>query len=307
MEVKLALLLNAVNPAIGGVVVRGGEGAARSTAARGIRELLPLAAGGGKPAFIDFPPGATEDMVIGSIGRDGAPRFQPGLLARAHEGVLYVGEVNRLDGRLVDSILDAAESGENIVECEGRRLRHPSRFVLIGAMNPEAGELSPRLLDRFGLAVSSGGEPLERRLARDGDPAGFNAVWRGNDAALRRRVAAARARLPEVIIPVRLVGFINEICLRDRIAGHRAGLAVARAARAHAAWHGRDEVSADDILSVAPMALRHRIRAGAPETPPPPGTPADAILHAVAEPSLPAGRRRSRGGISPPADPLRAG
>ncbi|MDR0441247.1 MAG: ATP-binding protein, partial [Candidatus Accumulibacter sp.] len=237
-ELWLALLLNAVNPAIGGVLVRGGEDAARSTAARGIRELLPLAAGGGKPAFVDFPTGATEDAVIGSLGFDGEPCFRPGLLARAHEGVLYIGEVNRLDGRLIDGIFDAAENGENVIERAGRRLRHPSRFVLIGAMNPEADEPSPRLLDRFGLAVSFDGGPLERRA---------------DDAAFRRRIAAARERLPEVIVPVRLVGFIDEICLRNRIAGHRAGLAVARAARAHAAWRGRLDVSADDILSVAPM------------------------------------------------------
>ncbi|MDR0576527.1 MAG: AAA family ATPase [Candidatus Accumulibacter sp.] len=282
---KLALLLNAVNPAIGGVLVRGEKGTAKSTAARGIRELLPPA-GGASPPFVDFPLGATEDMVIGSIDferaiRDGEPRFQPGLLARAHGGVLYIDEVNLLDDHLVDSILDAAESGENIVEREGQSLRHPARFILIGTMNPEEGELRPQLLDRFGLAVSVGGETdpaarvelLRRREAFDGDPDAFAAAWREQTAALGRRLAAARERLPDVLIPAHLAAFIGEICLRNHVAGHRADLAVARAARAHAAWHGRGDVNADDILAVAPMALLHRMRAGEPEMPPPPPPP----------------------------------
>jgi magnesium chelatase subunit D len=286
-EMKLALLLNAVNPAIGGVVVRGEKGTAKSTAARGIRELLPPAADGRTPAFVDFPLGATEDMVIGSIDfegaiRDGRLRFQPGLLSRAHEGVLYIDEVNLLDDHLVDSILGAAESGENVVEREGLSLTHLSRFILIGTMNPEEGELRPQLLDRFGLAVTISGEAdpaarvelLRRREAFDEDPDAFGAAWREGDAALKARIADARARLPEVIIPLHLIGFIGEICLRNHVAGHRADLVIARAARAHAAWHGRSEVAADDILAVAPLALLHRMRAGAPEMPPPPLPPA---------------------------------
>ncbi|MDR1935006.1 MAG: AAA family ATPase, partial [Candidatus Accumulibacter sp.] len=213
-DMKLALLLNAVNPAIGGVVVRGEKGTAKSTAARGLRELLPPGAGGRSPAFVDFPLGATEDRVIGAIDfesavRDGHTRFQPGLLARAHEGVLYIDEVNLLDDHLVDSILDAAESGENVVEREGQSLRHPSRFILVGTMNPEEGELRPQLLDRFGLAVAVKGEAdpatrvelVKRRESFDRDAEAFIAACRDDEAALARRVADARERLAEVMIP----------------------------------------------------------------------------------------------------------
>ncbi|MBN2751886.1 MAG: ATP-binding protein, partial [Rhodospirillaceae bacterium] len=213
-EMKLALLLNAVNPAIGGVVVRGQKGTAKSTAARGVRDLLPSLSDGQRPAFVNFPLGATEDMVIGSIDfeaavRDGEVRFQPGLLARAHMGVLYIDEVNLLDDHLVDSILDAADSGENIVEREGQSLRHPSRFILIGTMNPEEGELRPQLLDRFGLAVLIEGETepqlrvdlLKRREAFDEEPDHFVSLYQDAEADLARRIAEARERLKEVMIP----------------------------------------------------------------------------------------------------------
>lgn len=285
-EMKLALLLNAINPAIGGVVVRGEKGTAKSTAARGLRELLPRRADGSLPAFIDFPLGATEDMVIGAIDfegaiRDGALRFQPGILARAHEGVLYIDEVNLLDDHLVDSILDAAESGENIVEREGQSLRHPSRFILVGTMNPEEGELRPQLLDRFGLAVSIVGERdaalrvelLKRREAFDAGPDAFRLAYRDAETTLAQRIAAARERLPEVAIARHLVSFIAEICTRNHVAGHRADIVIARAACAFAAWEGRSDVKADDILKVAPMALLHRTRAGTPDMPPPPPPP----------------------------------
>jgi len=283
---KLALLLNAVNPAIGGIVVRGQKGTAKSTAARGLRDLLPSLPDGGRPAFVDFPLGATEDMVIGSIDfeaavRDGSVRFQPGLLARAHRGVLYIDEVNLLDDHLVDSILGAAESGENVVEREGQSLRHASRFILIGTMNPEEGELRPQLLDRFGLAVSIEGETdpalrvelLKRREAFDTDPDGFIARHRAEEADLAARLAAARRRLAEVTVPAHLTAFIAEICARNHVAGHRADIVMERAARAHAAWDGRSDVTSDDIVAVAPMVLLHRMRAGEPDIPPPPPPP----------------------------------
>lgn len=285
-EMKLALLLNAVNPAVGGVVVRGEKGTAKSTAARGLRALLPRDAAGEPPPFVDFPLGATEDMVIGSIDfeaavRDGEVRFRPGLLARAHRGVLYIDEVNLLDDHLVDSILDAAETGANVVEREGQSLRHAARFILIGTMNPEEGELRPQLLDRFGLAVAIAGETdpalrvelLKRREAFDADPDGFLAAHAAAEAALARRIAEARQRLGEVRIANHLVGFIAEICTRNHVAGHRADIVVARAAAALAAWEGRSDVSADDILKVAPLALLHRMRSGTPEMPPPPPPP----------------------------------
>ncbi len=288
-EMKLALLLNAVNPAIGGVVVRGQKGTAKSTAARGLRDLLPSLDDGRRPAFVDFPLGATEDMVIGSIDfeaavRDGVLRFQPGLLARAHLGVLYIDEVNLLDDHLVDSILDAAESGENVVEREGQSLRHASRFILIGTMNPEEGELRPQLLDRFGLAVLIEGETdpalrvdlLKRREAFDAVPEVFLGNYRDAEADLARRITVARERLAEVMIPEHLVAFIAEICQRNHVAGHRADIVMERAARAFAAWDGRSDVTADDILKVAPMVLLHRMRAGTPDLPPPPPPEGDA-------------------------------
>lgn len=304
---KLALLLNAVNPAIGGVVIRGEKGTAKSTAARGLRGLLPPLADGRHPPFVDFPLGATEDMVIGAIDfeaaiRDGHVAFQPGLLARADLGVIYIDEVNLLDDHLVDSILDASESGENIVEREGQSLRHPSRFILVGTMNPEEGELRPQLLDRFGLAVSIAGEAdpgtrvelLRRREAFDLDPEAFVERFSSEEAELARRVGEARRRLDEVACAGHLVSFIAEICQRNHVAGHRADIVMERAARAHAAWRGRCDVIADDILAVAPMALLHRMRSAAPDIPPPPPPPEE-------------GEDDSPGQSSPGEDPRAAG
>jgi len=288
-QMKLALLLNAVNPAIGGVVIRGQKGTAKSTAARGLNALLPALPEGRTPPFVDFPLGATEDMVIGAIDLEAAIRqgvvvFQPGLLARAHQGVLYVDEINLLNDHLADSILDASESGENIVEREGQSLRHASRFLLVGTMNPEEGELRPQLLDRFGLSVSVEGERepalrvelLKRREAFDLDADAFIARFRDDEAALAARIVAARRRLCEVSCPAHLSGFIAEICQRNHVAGHRADIVMDRAARAHAAWRGDGDVSADDILAVAPMVLLHRMRTGEPEIPPPPPPPEDS-------------------------------
>lgn len=285
-RMKLALLLNAVNPAIGGVVVRGQKGTAKSTAARGLAALLPALAEGGRPAFIDFPLGATEDMVIGSVDfeaaiRHGVVAFQPGLLSRAHQGVLYIDEVNLLDDHLVDSILDASESGENVVEREGQSLRHASRFILIGTMNPEEGELRPQLLDRFGLAVSIEAERdpalrmelLKRREAFDLDPDCFIARFQADEVHLAQRIAESRRRLAELACPAHLTAFIAEICQRNHVAGHRADIVLDRAARAHAAWRGQSEVNADDILAVAPMVLLHRMRSAEPDIPPPPPPP----------------------------------
>ncbi len=247
-QMKLALLLNAINPAIGGVVIRGQKGTAKSTAARGLNALLPPLPDGGCPAFVDFPLGATEDMVIGSIDFEAAIRhgliaFQPGLLSRAHQGVLYIDEVNLLDDHLVDSILDASESGENVVEREGQSLRHASRFILIGTMNPEEGELRPQLLDRFGLAVSIEGERdpalrvelLRLREAFDLDPDAFVTRFQADEAQLARRIAEARRRLPEIACPAHLRAFIAEICQRNHVAGHRADIVMDRAARAQPA------------------------------------------------------------------------
>ncbi|MBW3555830.1 MAG: VWA domain-containing protein [Actinobacteria bacterium] len=263
-EVKLALLLNALDPRIGGVLLRGEKGSAKSTLARGLAALLAEGA-----PFVELPIGATEDRVVGSLDiqaalTGGAARLRPGLLAAADGGVLYVDEVNLLPDHLVDVLLDVAASGVNRVEREGVSASHPSRFVLIGSMNPEEGDLRPQLLDRFGLAVevtSSGdaderAEAVQRRLAFDHDSAAFSAVWEAEEEALRRRLREhAAADLPDG-----LVRTISSLCASVGAEGLRADLVICRAATALAGWEGRDEVTVDDVRRVAPLALGHRRR-----------------------------------------------
>ncbi|MFC0083053.1 ATP-binding protein, partial [Aciditerrimonas ferrireducens] len=198
-ELRLALLLCALDPAIGGVLVRGDKGSGKTTAARALAGLLPGAA-----PFVELPVGAGEDRLVGTVDlrgllHDGRPRFVPGLLQQAHGGVLYVDEVNLLPDHLVDVLLDVAASGVNVVERDGVSHRHPARFVLVGSMNPEEGELRPQFLDRFGLVVNvaapedpaARAEAVERRLAFDADPAGFAARWQAEEGALARRLQAA--------------------------------------------------------------------------------------------------------------------
>jgi magnesium chelatase subunit D len=312
-RMKLALLLNAVNPRIGGVLIRGEKGTAKSTAARGLAALLPHIEGNPRcsyrcgpdsreacsscrrangsrvfarmrPAFVTLPLGATEDCLIGSIDfeqaiRVGKARFRPGLLAKANRGVMYVDEVNLLDDHLVDGLLDAAETGINRVEREGISIVHPARFLLIGTMNPEEGELRPQLLDRFPLAVEIRAEQepstrvklLRRRDRFDRDPACFTAEYADASNELSLRIQSAKAELGKCTIPRPVRGFIAELCTRNHVAGHRADLAIERAAVALAAWSGHHQVTADDVLEVAPMALLHRMRTGQPpDFPPPP-------------------------------------
>lgn len=321
-RMKLSLMLNAVHPGIGGVLIRGEKGTAKSTAVRGLARLLPpigVIAGccsncdpaGGSlcpscagriaagetigvrtiPApMVDLPLGATEDMVLGSIDfeaavKAGAARFMPGLLARANRGVLYIDEVNLLDDHLVDAILDAAESGVNLVEREGMSAWRPSRFILIGTMNPEEGELRPQILDRFGLAVQveSETEParrmelLKRRELFDLDPEAFERRFARELEKIGEAIVNARALLAGMFTPNHLRTFIAEICTQNNVAGHRADLAIERAACAHAALAGRREVSSDDIIAIAPLALLHRMRnAQEPQMPPPPPEPPQA-------------------------------
>ena len=223
--------------------------------------------------MIDLPLGATEDMVLGSIDfeaavKTGASCFLPGVLARANRGILYIDEVNLLDDHLVDSILDAAESGFNIVEREGMSVWHPSRFILIGTMNPEEGDLRPQILDRFGLSVQVEAETdlslrielLKRREQFDLDPFNFYKLFHLDSIKISDKIVNARTLLSSVFIPNHLRTFITEICLQNNVAGHRADLAIERAACAPAALNGRIEVSSDDIIAVAPLALLHRIR-----------------------------------------------
>jgi magnesium chelatase subunit D len=300
-DLKLALLLNAVSPAIGGVLVRGEKGTAKSTMVRGLAALLPpvpvvpgcpyscdsaapdpaCPAGphGAAPpelrpvTLAELPVGATEDRLTGSLDIErvltaGTTAFQPGLLAAAHRGVLYVDEVNLLHDHLVDLLLDAAALGVNYVEREGVSVRHASRFLLVGTMNPEEGELRPQLLDRFGLTVqvtasqdwAERAEVVRRRLAFEADPAGFITRFSADTAKLAAQVAAARNRLPGVDLPDAALRQICAVCGSFGVDGMRADLVTARTAIALAAWHGRDVVTEEDIRTAARLALPHRRR-----------------------------------------------
>jgi len=301
-DLKLALLLNAVSPAIGGVLVRGEKGTAKSTVVRGLAALLPPAevvadcrfacdpaapdpgcpdgphpdrpARLSRPARLaELPVGATEDRLAGSLDieralTEGVAAFEPGLLAAAHRGLLYVDEVNLLHDHLVDLLLDAAALGVNYVEREGLSVRHAARFLLVGTMNPEEGELRPQLLDRFGLtvAVTATRDPAERaevvrrRLAYEADPVRFATDWDQDSERIARRVVTARERLPAVRLPDAVLRQICAVCGAFEVDGLRADLVTARTAIALAAWHGRDEVGAEDVRQAARLALPHRRR-----------------------------------------------
>jgi len=297
-EMKQALLIAAVEPRIAGVMVFGDRGTGKSTAARALAALLPpmtIVAGcryhcepnpaapcthGGncKTAtvpvpFVDLPLGATEDRITGALDIEraltaGVKAFEPGLLARAHRGFLYIDEINLLEDHLVDLLLDVSASGENVVEREGLSVRHASRFVLIGSGNPEEGELRPQLLDRFGLSVEVRSprevedriEIMRRCDAHERDSAAFAAKWRRSDRRTLRRIAAARKAIPDVEVPKETMRDAAELCVAVGADGLRGELTLMRAARAAAALGERDRVARDDLRAVAPMALRHRLR-----------------------------------------------
>lgn len=263
-DLKLALVLCAIDPAIGGVLARGDKGSAKTTLARGLARLLPNEA-----SFVDLPIGASEDRLIGTLdlasvlGGNGV-KFQPGLLAKAHSGVLYVDEVNLLADHLVDVLLDVATSGVNLIEREGISHQHPARFVLIGSMNPEEGELRPQLLDRFGLSVEvtasldsgSRAEAVKRRLAFDEDPVGFVGEWAAQEEALRARLAQTE---PATVTDELLEG-ISRLCGSVGAQGLRADIVIARSAAALAGWEGRITTTFEDVRRIAPFALAHRQR-----------------------------------------------
>ncbi len=300
-EMKRALVLNAIDPAIGGVLIMGHRGTAKSTAVRSLAALLPpipdhplpvtLNLGGqveertyrfssdGYPEgwrpvpFVDLPLSATEDRVVGTLDIEaalvrGEKLFEPGLLARAHGGFLYIDEVNLLEDHLVDLLLDVAVSGVNVVEREGLSVRHPAQFVLVGSGNPEEGDLRPQLLDRFGCYVQietitdvkQRMEVVYRSEAFRTDPEAFGKAWEKKEAALRRKIQRARALLPRVSIPNGLLRRIVELCLRLEVDGHRGEITLARAACAMAALEGRKKVTSEDIRRVAGMCLQHRLR-----------------------------------------------
>ncbi|MER6469863.1 putative cobaltochelatase [Streptomyces collinus] len=300
-DLRLALLLNAVSPAVGGVLVRGEKGTAKSTAVRALSALLPAVAvvpgcrfscdpaapdpacpdgphevGGGadRPArMVELPVGASEDRLVGALDieralAEGVKAFEPGLLADAHRGILYVDEVNLLHDHLVDLLLDAAAMGASYVEREGVSVRHAARFLLVGTMNPEEGELRPQLLDRFGLTVevAASREPeqrvevVRRRLAYDDDPDGFAARWAEEEAAVRQRIVAARRLLPDVRLGDGALRQIAATCAAFEVDGMRADIVMARTATALAAWAGRTDVLAEDVRQAALLALPHRRR-----------------------------------------------
>ncbi|MGX1546706.1 putative cobaltochelatase [Streptomyces adustus] len=300
-DLRLALLLNAVSPAVGGVLVRGEKGTAKSTAVRALSALLPEVdvvsgcrfscdpgspdpgcpdgpheAGGGAPRparMVELPVGASEDRLVGALDieralAEGVKAFEPGLLADAHRGILYVDEVNLLHDHLVDLLLDAAAMGASYVEREGVSVRHAARFLLVGTMNPEEGELRPQLLDRFGLTVevAASREPdqrvevVRRRLAYDDDPAGFAARWAGEETSVRQRIVAARELLPAVRLGDGALRQIAATCAAFEVDGMRADIVMARTATALAAWAGRTEVLAEDVRQAALLALPHRRR-----------------------------------------------
>jgi magnesium chelatase subunit D len=298
----LSLVLATISPEIGGVLIRGEKGTAKSTAVRGLAAVLPpievftgdrFSADPGDPAaespdgpfpadtptqtrpvrLAELPVGATEDRVLGSLHLEGAlsrgkVEYEPGLLARAHRGILYVDEVNLLHDHLVDVLLDAAAMGRVTVERDGVSAEHAARFVLIGTMNPEEGELRPQLLDRFGLTVevAASREPrlraevVRRRMAYDSDPAVFADRYRAADTALTNRIGDARDRIAKVRLSDAALLKIAEICAAFEVDGLRADIVTARTAVAHAAWEGRDDVTRADIRRAAILALPHRRR-----------------------------------------------
>lgn len=299
---KQALLLCAVNPTLGGVLLRGDKGTAKTTAVRGLAEVLPpiLAVPGclfncepGHPAdlcpachlpgakaqalpapFVNLPLGATEDRVLGSLDLDGLltdrqKKLQPGLLAAAHRGILYIDEVNLLPDHLVDVLLDAAATGTSTVQREGLAVSHPARFTLIGTMNPEEGTLRPQFLDRFGLLVEVAAprdvaertEVVRRRVAFERDPAAFRAQWQPAQVALQQQVSAARQLLPTVQLPEGLLTLISQLCTELGVASLRADIVLYKTALTLAALSGRAEATATDVRRAAELALVHRRRA----------------------------------------------
>jgi len=263
-DLQVALVLSAVDPAIGGVLVRGEKGSGKTTAARGLADVLP-----GHAPFVELPLGAGEERVVVSLDVRAAlsaseHRFQPGLLAQAHGGVLYVDEVNLLADHLVDVLLDVAVSGVNRVERDGLSESHPARFVLVGSMNPEEGELRPQLLDRFGLAVAvvaptdpvQRAEAVRRRLAFDADPVAFADRFAEQQDDLRSRLASAAAVPLEPGLPDKVAA----ICSAAGAEGLRADLVICRAAAALAGWRGRRTAGPYEVREVAPLALAHRRR-----------------------------------------------
>jgi magnesium chelatase subunit D len=338
-DLKLALLVNAVSPEVGGVLVRGEKGTAKSTAVRALAGLLPgirvipgcpyscdpeapnpQCPAGPHPfdapaetrpgRLVELPVGASTDRLVGTLDiekalSEGRKAFEPGLLAAAHRGILYVDEVNLLSDHLVDLLLDVAAMGVNHVEREGVSVRHPARFILVGTMNPEEGELRPQLLDRFGITVEVSGSPdptdrvevVRRRLRYEADPEEFSREWSNADAKVAASVESARLRLSGVGLDEDILFRISTLCADLGVDGLRGDLVTAKAARTLAAWDARDEVDLDDVKRAALLALSHRRRRGPFEQP---GIDPEELENALSEdrPDPPDG---PDGGMTPPS------
>ena len=305
-RLKLALLLNAINPRIGGVLIRGPKGTGKSTAVRALADLLPevevvedcpfscnprdptnmcevcrsrIARGESLPivrrkmAVTDLPIGATEDRVVGTLDmekaiREGARALETGILAQANQNVLYVDEINLLPDHIADVILDAAASGWNVVEREGISVQHPSRFILVGTMNPEEGELRPQLLDRMSLhtEISTILDPtlrvevMKTNMGFEEDPVSFRQRYRDQQEGLIARIAKAKELLPKVQVPQRLFEAVARMCINLQMDGHRPDIVIIKSARTLAAFNGREEATPQDVLDCAYLALSHRTR-----------------------------------------------
>jgi magnesium chelatase subunit D len=312
-RMKKALILNAINPKVGGVLVRGEKGTAKSTAVRALANLLPeievvegckfrcnphdinamceeclekvktgtLKSSSEKMKVVDLPVSATEDRVVGTLDieraiKTGEKHFEPGVLALAHRGILYVDEVNLLDDHLVDVLLDSAAMGVNTVEREGISFSHPANFVLVGTMNPEEGELRPQLLDRFGLCVNIKGigdvtqrvELIKRRLSYEEDPEAFAANWQAAESELCGQIFRAQKLLSEVKISDNMLELISQICVDMVVDGHRADITMMKTSITLAAFNGRTEVFEEDVKEAAELVLSHRMRRKPFDNPP---------------------------------------
>jgi len=303
-EMKLTLILNVIDPSIGGVLIMGEKGTAKSTTVRALADLLPeidVIKGcrfncspegpfcsdclekikDGKPLetekkkmrVVELPLGVTEDRVVGTLDIEhaiklGEKRFEPGILAEANRNFLYIDEVNLLEDHIVDLLLDSAAMGINTVEREGISFTHPARFILVGTMNPEEGELRPQLLDRFGLCVQVNSlrdkalrmEVLKRKAEFDDDPEGFFKKWEPEQKKLLEKILQAKENLKEVKITEDALSQVVEITSELNLDGHRADITMLKSARAYAAFNGKDKITREEIKKVAPLALRHRLK-----------------------------------------------
>jgi magnesium chelatase subunit I len=303
-EMKLALILNVIDPSIGGVLIMGEKGTAKSTTVRALADLLPeievikgcrfncspegpfcsdclekikngnnLETEKKKMRVVELPLGVTEDRVVGTLDiehaiKKGEKRFEPGILAEANRNFLYIDEVNLLEDHIVDLLLDSAAMGINTVEREGISFTHPARFILVGTMNPEEGELRPQLLDRFGLCVQVNSlrdkflrmEVLKRKAEFDDDPEGFLRKWEPEQKKLLEKILKAKENLKKVEIDDEALSSVVEITSELNLDGHRADIVMLKSARAYTAFNGREKITSEEIKKVAPLALRHRLK-----------------------------------------------